>query len=37
MSSGVQQFTELLNGIIAINSSEESTIVELEFPYSQKK
>jgi light-regulated signal transduction histidine kinase (bacteriophytochrome) len=32
-----KQFTELLNGVISINSSEESTIAKLEFPYSQKK
>lgn len=32
-----KQFTELLNGVISIKSSDENTIVELEFPYSQKK
>ena len=32
-----KQFTELLNGNIAINSSSENTIVVLEFPYYQKK
>jgi signal transduction histidine kinase len=32
-----KQFTELLNGVISINSSDENTIVELEFPYAQKK
>ena len=32
-----KQFTELLNGNIVINSSSENTIVELEFPYYQKK
>jgi signal transduction histidine kinase len=32
-----KQFTELLNGAISINSSDENTVVELEFPYHQKK
>ena len=32
-----KQFTELLNGVISINSSEKNTVVELEFPYNQRK